>query len=204
MGLLNILLIDDHRLFSESLALAIKQFDEIDKLTVINTEQEFKCLQNKYGLDLFDIVLLDINLDKNFSSDGFDIAKKMIVKYPSIKIILLTGYDLPVYQYEAKRIGIKGFVNKNIDCISLINIIKKIIEGGDHFSTNIVFADLLTEREKEILSLLGKGERRKNIAKTIYISERTLTNHIQNILEKLEVDSTIKAIIKAQKLGYIK
>ncbi|WP_243159086.1 response regulator transcription factor [Clostridium perfringens] len=204
MGLLNILLIDDHCLFSESLALAIKQFDEIDKLTVINTEQEFKCLQNKYGLDLFDIVLLDINLDKNFSSDGFDIAKKMIAKYPSIKIILLTGYDLPVYQYEAKRIGIKGFANKNIDCISLINIIKKIIEGGDHFSTNIVFADLLTEREKEILSLLGKGERRKNIAKTIYISERTLTNHIQNILEKLEVDSTIKAIIKAQKLGYIK
>lgn len=204
MVLLNILLIDDHRLFSESLALAIKQFDEINKLTVINTEQEFNYLQNKYGLDLFDIVLLDINLDKNFSSDGFDIAKKMIVKYSSIKIILLTGYDLPVYQYEAKRIGIKGFANKNIDCISLINIIKKIIDGGEYFSTNIVFADLLTEREKEILSLLGKGERRKNIAKTIYISERTLTNHIQNILEKLEVDSTIKAIIKAQKLGYIK
>lgn len=204
MVLLNILLIDDHRLFSESLALAIKQFDEINKLTVINTEQEFNYLQNKYGLDLFDIVLLDINLDKNFSSDGFDIAKKMIVKYSSIKIILLTGYDLPVYQYEAKRIGIKGFANKNIDCISLINIIKKIIDGGEYFSTNIVFAELLTEREKEILSLLGKGEKRKNIAKTIYISERTLTNHIQNILEKLEVDSTIKAIIKAQKLGYIK
>lgn len=204
MVLLNILLIDDHRLFSESLALAIKQFDEINKLTVINTEQEFNYLQNKYGLDLFDIVLLDINLDKNFSSDGFDIAKKMIVKYSLIKIILLTGYDLPVYQYEAKRIGIKGFANKNIDCISLINIIKKIIDGGEYFSTNIVFAELLTEREKEILSLLGKGEKRKNIAKTIYISERTLTNHIQNILEKLEVDSTIKAIIKAQKLGYIK
>lgn len=62
----------------------------------------------------------------------------MIVKYSSIKIILLTGYDLTVYQYESKRIGIKGFANKNIDCISLINIIKKIIDGGEYFSTNIV------------------------------------------------------------------
>ncbi|HFI0722906.1 TPA: LuxR C-terminal-related transcriptional regulator [Streptococcus suis] len=41
-------------------------------------------------------------------------------------------------------------------------------------------------------------------AKSLYISDRTLTNHIQNILEKLEVDSTLKAVIKAQKLGYIK
>ncbi|WP_044475170.1 LuxR C-terminal-related transcriptional regulator, partial [Streptococcus suis] len=50
----------------------------------------------------------------------------------------------------------------------------------------------------------GNGEKRKDIAKSLYISDRTLTNHIQNILEKLEVDSTLKAVIKAQKLGYIK
>lgn len=152
----------------------------------------------------FDVVLLDVNLGGFFSVDGFELAKRMLIDSPKTKIILLTGYDLPVYQYEAKKIGIKGFVNKNIDALSLIKIIEKIKDGEEYFSQSLVFMDVLTEREKEILSFLGQGLKRKEITNLLYISDRTLTNHIQNILDKLEVDSTIKAIIKAQKLGYIR
>ncbi|WP_044980123.1 LuxR C-terminal-related transcriptional regulator, partial [Streptococcus suis] len=113
-------------------------------------------------------------------------------------------FDLPVYEYQAQKLGVKAFVPKNISSKRLIQILKDISYGKNYFPNQNYFIDELTEREKEILIHLGNGEKRKDIAKSLYISDRTLTNHIQNILEKLEVDSTLKAVIKAQKLGYIK
>lgn len=204
MILLNILLIDDHRLFAESLSLTLKQSMKISCLKIIESEKDYYELIHNLEVSFFDVVLLDINLEKLFSVDGFELAKRMLRDSPKTKIILLTGYDLPVYQYEAKKTGIKGFVNKNIDALSLIKIIERIKCGEEYFLQPLAFIDILTEREKEILSFLGQGLKRKEITNILYISERTLTNHIQNILDKLEVDSTIKAIIKAQKLGYIK
>lgn len=177
---------------------------ETSCLQIIGSEADYFKLIHSLELSFFDIVLLDIKLENLFSMDGFELAKKMLKDSSKTKIILLTGYDLPVYQYEAKKIGIRGFVNKNIDALSLIQIIQKIKNGEEYFSQSLAFIDVLTEREKEILSFLGQGLKRKEITNLLYISERTLTNHIQNILDKLEVDSTIKAIIKAQKLGYIK
>ncbi|WP_274420375.1 response regulator transcription factor [Blautia sp. XA-2221] len=201
---MNLLLIDDHCLFAESLSLTLKQSMKIDCLKIAGSEKEYGEFVHRWGIDFFDIILLDVNLSNGFSVDGFELAKRILADVPKAKILLLTGYDLPVYQYEAKKIGIKGFANKNIDARSLTKIIEKIYNGEEYFSQTLVFVDVLTEREKEILSFLGQGMKRKEITSILYISERTLTNHIQNILEKLEVDSTIKAIIKAQKLGYIR
>lgn len=177
---------------------------KIDCLKIAGSEKEYGEFVHRWGIDFFDIILLDVNLSNGFSVDGFELAKRILADVPKAKILLLTGYDLPVYQYEAKKIGIKGFANKNIDARSLTKIIEKIYNGEEYFSQTLVFVDVLTEREKEILSFLGQGMKRKEITSILYISERTLTNHIQNILEKLEVDSTIKAIIKVQKLGYIR
>ena len=201
---MNLLLIDDHCLFAESLSLTLKQSMKIDCLKIAGSEKEYGEFVHRWGIDFFDIILLDVNLSNGFSVDGFELAKRILADVPKAKILLLTGYDLPVYQYEAKKIGIKGFANKNIDARSLTKIIEKIYNGEEYFSQTLVFVDVLTEREKEILSFLGQGMKRKEITSILYISERTLTNHIQNILEKLEVDSTIKAIIKVQKLGYIR
>ncbi len=201
---MNILLIDDHRLFAESLSLALKQSMEMNCLKIIGSEKDYLELLRDFDLSFFDVILLDVNLGKLFSIDGFELAKRILDDSPQVKIILLTGYDLPVYQYEAKKIGIKGFVNKNIDASALITVIDKVTGGEEFFLQPLAFIDVLTEREKEILLFLGQGLKRKEITSKLYISERTLTNHIQNILDKLEVDSTIKAIIKAQKLGYIK
>lgn len=201
---MNLLLIDDHCLFAESLSLTLKQSMKIDCLKIAGSEKEYGEFVHRWGIDFFDIILLDVNLSNGFFVDGFELAKRILADVPKAKILLLTGYDLPVYQYEAKKIGIKGFANKNIDARSLTKIIEKIYNGEEYFSQTLVFVDVLTEREKEILSFLGQGMKRKEITSILYISERTLTNHIQNILEKLEVDSTIKAIIKAQKLGYIR
>ncbi|MEI4328786.1 response regulator transcription factor [Streptococcus suis] len=199
---MKILLIDDHSLFAESLALTIHQYHQDVHIDIINDGDEFKSIFSK--VIEYQVILLDINLDNKFSTDGFGIAQDILEEYPDSKIALLTGFDLPVYEYQAQKIGVKAFVPKNISSKRLIQILKDISYGKNYFPNQNYFIDELTEREKEILIHLGNGEKRKDIAKSLYISDRTLTNHIQNILEKLEVDSTLKAVIKAQKLGYIK
>ncbi|CYW84637.1 TPA: response regulator transcription factor [Streptococcus suis] len=198
---MKVLLIDDHTLFSQSLSLALKQFRTNMDIVVINQESELKKIND---FSIYDVVLLDIHLEKSFSSDGFEIAEYLLNRFSHVKIIMLTGFDLPVYEYKAEQLGIEGFVNKNIEAEALLEVIDSVRIGRTFYSKGAEFHDELTDREKEILFYLGEGIKRKDIATKLFISDRTLTNHIQSILEKLEVDSTIRAIIKAQKMGYIK
>ncbi len=198
---LKVLLIDDHTLFSQSLSFALKQFRSDLEIVVINRESDLRKIDD---FSIYDVVLLDIHLEKSFSTDGFEIAEYLLNLSSIIKIIMLTGFDLPVYEYKAEQLGIEGFVNKNIEAETLLEVIDSVISGHNYYSKEVEFHDELTDREKEILVFLGEGNKRKEIASKLFISDRTLTNHIQNILEKLEVDSTIRAIIKARKMGYIK
>ncbi|MDE6903646.1 MAG: LuxR C-terminal-related transcriptional regulator, partial [Lachnospiraceae bacterium] len=65
------------------------------------------------------------------------------------------------------------------------------------------FLEELTDCEKQILQLIANGRKRKEIAGTLYISERTLSNHLQHIFEKLDVSSSVEAVTKAIQLGYL-
>ena len=198
---MKVLLIDDHTLFSQSLSFALKQFRSDLEIVVINRESDLRKIDD---FSIYDVVLLDIHLEKSFSTDGFEIAEYLLNLSSIINIIMLTGFDLPVYEYKAEQLEIEGFVNKNIEAETLLEVIDSVISGHNYYSKEVEFHDELTDREKEILVFLGEGNKRKEIASKLFISDRTLTNHIQNILEKLEVDSTIRAIIKARKMGYIK
>ena len=197
---MNILLVDDHKLFAKSLQLSLSNFNEINCIKLL---QNIDSIEDVIKKDNFDIVLMDINLNNISSENGLDISKRILKLLPNLKIIILTGYDLPVYQYEAYKIGIKGFVDKNIEPNHFFDIIKSVYLGSEYFKSKVISINDLTEREKEVLNYMSKGYKRKYISTLMYISERTLSNHIQSILNKLDVDSSIEAITKAIKLGYI-
>ena len=108
-----------------------------------------------------------------------------------------------VYRSELRKIGAKGFVNKNIEPEKLISILSKIMQGILYFDWEIPFIEGLTDSEKQIIQLIAEGQKRKDIASTLYISERTLSNHLQHIFEKLDVTSAVEAVTKAIQLGYI-
>ena len=72
-----------------------------------------------------------------------------------------------------------------------------------YFDREIPFIEGLTDSEKQIIQLIAEGQKRKDIASTLYISERTLSNHLQHIFEKLDVTSAVEAVTKAIQLGYI-
>ena len=200
MFLINILLIDDHALFSKSLEIALSDYPEITSFESIN---DISLLDNFIETKRPDILLMDINLKNITSEDGLELTKQLLSRYPEQKIVILSGYDLPVYRREAEKIGAKGFINKNTEPEKLVSFLSKILQGATIFNMDIPFLEELTACEKQILTLIANGMKRKEIASTLYISERTLSNHLQHIFEKLGVTSSVEAVTKAIQMGYI-
>lgn len=202
MFLINILLVDDHTLFAGSLSIALDEYDEIDHFY---STQDIQSLQKMISDKSIDIVLMDINLGNLSDADGLEIAAGLLKENSAVKIVVLTGYDLPVYRHEAKKAGISGFLNKNISPDDLISSLIHVFRGGTCFPSengDIIIEDL-TSMEKKILRLISSGKTRKYVAGELYMSERTLSNHLQHIFGKLEVSSVVEAVTKAIQLGYI-
>lgn len=202
MVLINIMLVDDHILFAKSLSVALDEYDEIEQFYSLH---KIKGLEQKISEKNIDIILMDINLGDLSDTDGLEVAAWLLKSNPAIKIIILTGYDLPVYRYEAKKIGISGFLNKNISPDELISALVHVFHGNTCFpsESNETMIEDLTNMEKKILQLISTGKKRKFVANELYISERTLSNHLQHIFEKLDVSSVVEAVTKAILLGYI-
>ena len=183
----------------------MSDYSEVETFDSIN---DVSRLDNFIASKKPDIILMDINLKNIASEDGLELAKQILSCYPEQMVVILSGYDLPVYRSEARKIGAKGFVNKNIEpekliSYSLISILSKIMQGILYFDREIPFIEGLTDSEKQIIQLIAEGQKRKDIASTLYISERTLSNHLQHIFEKLDVTSAVEAVTKAIQLGYI-
>lgn len=197
---MKVLLVDDHALFAKSLSIALNDFSEIEQFS---STKDIRNLDWQIMVELPDILLIDINLGKLTEEDGLMISQRLLERFPKQKIVILSGYDVPVYRKEAKRIGAKGFISKEIEPNELLNILLDINQGGTYFQREEVTIEDLTENEKRVLELVAKGVRRKEIAEQLYISERTVSNHLQHIFEKLQVGSTVEAVTKAMRMGYI-
>ncbi|MCI8924436.1 MAG: response regulator transcription factor [Lachnospiraceae bacterium] len=180
--------------------IALSDYPEIKTFKSIN---DISLLDKFIEKNAPDILLMDINLKNITSEDGLELAKQILYRHPEQKIVILSGYDLPVYRNEAQKIGAKGFINKNTEPEMLIAFLSQIMQGKFIFNGSVPFLEELTDCEKQILQLTANGRKRKEIAGTLYISERTLSNHLQHIFEKLDVSSSVEAVTKAIQLGYL-
>lgn len=197
---MKVLLVDDHTLFSKSLSIALSDFPEIEQFS--NTK-DIEHLSITLETEYPDILLVDINLGKLTKKDGLLLTKHILEQFPEQKIVILSGYDLPAYRKEAKKIGAKGFINKEVEPKELFYILQAIHEGDTYFPQESIIIEDLTESEKKILELIATGSKRKEIAEQLFLSERTVSNHLHHIFEKLQVTSTVEAVTKAIQLGYV-
>ncbi len=194
---MKIILLDDHKLFGSSIKLLLEEQDEIEFCDYVSTIDDlFKYLKIKN----YDIVLLDINLKSE--KTGLELIGEVLEIYPDINVVILTSYDLKNYKDTAYKLGVKDFINKSVDIDDLIERLVRVNEGK-HKIFNINDKPLLTDSEKIVLKELVKGSNKKDIANKLFISERTLYNHISNIYSKLGVNNAIEAFNKAMELGYI-
>lgn len=194
---MKIILLDDHKIFGQSLKILLEEEETIEVCDYISNIDDFL---ERIDQDKYDILLIDINLKEEIT--GLDLIRNILYQNPKEKIIVLTSYELANYKDIAFGLGVKDFINKSIEKDDLIRRIKNVHQGKSKESTKSI-KDPLTDRELEVLEELIKGSRKKDIAQKLYISERTLYNHIANIYDKLGAKNIVEAYNKAMELGYI-
>lgn len=207
--MINIVLVDDHRLIRQGIRELI---DKTDGLRVVaeasNGEEAINILLSKKNID---IVLLDINMP---IIDGIETLKEIRRLFGfKVKVIILTTYHSKNNVIQAIKFRANGFVTKDEDFLNLLRIIKNVYKNKNyldkytkkilHQSQDTSFKEikdlykikLLSSREYEILELIATGYSNIEIAKELFISEKTVKNHITSIYNKIEVDNRVKAVI---------
>ncbi|HEY4150489.1 MAG TPA: response regulator transcription factor [Chitinophagaceae bacterium] len=191
---IKLLIADDHKVVLDGLvALLQAEPGFIIGATAYNGSQVLALS----GKQPYDVCLLDISMPE---LDGIDTAKWLKKERPDIKIIILTTYSEKEIITRLLQIGVDGYLLKNSTRQELVTAIKKVAAGGHYFSNEVhdsILADyslpgnlpgneavVLTQREKEILSLLAKEYTNEKIASALHISFRTVETHRKNMMQK--------------------
>lgn len=205
-----VIIVDDHALVREGIRkiLSLEQrFDPIAEAADGNRALEY-CRQLKP-----DVVLLDINLP---DMTGVEVCKLIKEDLPSTAVIALTAHDQEEYIIKMIHSGISAYLLKDVSPEQLINTITQVAEGKSFISPSLtakVFDQInklsskvtvnrplgLTEREIEVLQLVAHGDSNKTIAGKLYISEKTVKNHLTNIFQKIHVSDRTQAALLAIK-----
>ncbi len=194
---IRILIADDHRVFIDGMRAMLK---EINGLEVIADAENGNQLIEQAALHKPDIILTDIQMPHK---DGIEATKEIHKLYPEIKIIALTMLNESMFIKKMLEAGASGYVLKTIDKEELINVVRKVAGGEKHFSAEVTAQlmnnfsqkgplDVLTKREKEILSLIAQGLTDKEIAEKVFLSPLTATTHRKNILSKLGLKNKVE------------
>lgn len=197
---MKILLIEDHKMMASSL----KEFLEKDDFFDIDLLEDLKNLEDINFLRSYDILLVDINL-RGFeeSLNGLDLAEKILNKDKNIKIVILSGYDLFFYGERAKSLGAYAFISKEEDMEILRNKLREVYLHDKKFFKEKEIIENLTEKEVEIVKLYCSGLKRSQVAKELFISERSLAVMLNRIYQKLYINNYQELMKKAMDLGII-
>lgn len=197
---MKILLIEDHKMMASSL----KEFLEKDDFFEIDLLEDLKNLEDINFLSYYDILLVDINLGGfEESLNGLDLAEKILNKDKNIKIVILSGYDLFFYGERAKSLGAYAFISKEEDMESLRNKLREVYLNDKKFFKEKEIIENLTEKEIEIVKLYCSGLKRSQVAKELFISERSLAVMLNRIYQKLYINNYQELMKKAMDLGII-
>lgn len=209
MSKIKVLLVDDHQIVRDGIfALLIKEHD----IEIVGEASNGDELFEKLKFIKPDIIILDISLPK---MSGIEIAGILSKDFPDIRIIVFSSYTDEETIFKSIRAGAKGFLPKDSMREDLVEAIKKVNQGFEYLSDkipNTILMDYikkagsqeekfnnsklssLTKREREILKLIAEGMSYKEIGNELFISVRTVETHKNNILQKLELKSTIELV----------
>ncbi|MFE8701686.1 response regulator [Cytobacillus sp. FJAT-54145] len=219
-----IVIIDDHQLFREG----VKRILDFERSFEVVAEGD----DGSVALDLVeehqpDVIIMDINMPK---INGVEATRQLVDKYPDTRVIILSIHDDENYVTHALKSGAMGYLLKEMDADALIDAVKVVADGGSYLHPKVTHnlvkeyrrlaseesgsgyvqqveirrpLHLLTRRECEVLQMLADGKSNRGIGEALYISEKTVKNHVSNILQKMNVNDRTQAVVVAIKNGWV-
>ena len=205
MNKIKIVIIDDHKMIREGL----QQLLELDgEISVIGQAGD-----GYDGLSLIestnpDVILLDINMP---NMNGLEMLTELKKIKPDSRVLILTIHNEIDYLVKAIELGVNGYILKDSECSTLKKAIFTVYEGSTYIQPSLTplirekaeeqknIFNTLTARELDVLRLLSSGMLNRDIANVLDISEKTVKNHVSNILKKLDVNDRTQAAVMAVK-----
>ncbi len=209
---IKVAIVEDNEIIKETLAAFI---DQADGFECAGTYGDAESCLDKINNNLPDILLMDIILP---GMNGIECVRRVKTLYPDMNILMLTIHEENDLIFDALCAGACGYLVKKTHPERLLDAIQEAHEGGAPMSSHIARkvtsffqgnkkiapdADLLTDREQEILKELIKGKTYYSIAVSLNISKDTVRFHIKNIYKKLHVHSQAEAVAEAIKKGFV-
>lgn len=204
-----IVIADDHPLFRDALAQAIKGVGRNLSLKMATTFHELEELAAGQG-DI-ELVLLDLNMP---GSRGLSGLLRLRAEYPAIPVAVVSAADDAPTIRRALKLGASGFIPKSLDMAGIRTAIRAVLSGeifapaaiADDAEDQAFFAlaerlKSLTPQQSKVLGMLGEGLLNKQIAYELGVSEATVKAHVSAVLLKLGVDSRTQAVIAINRLG---
>jgi DNA-binding NarL/FixJ family response regulator len=206
----SVLLVDDHRMFTELLGLALEVSSEFECVGTAQTGAEALDLAIRHQPDL---VLMDIQLR---GENGLDATAKIRDVLPEAVIVVVSAHQDPLWVARAAQAGASAFTPKSGTLPEMLDVLRRAHKGHMLVSPSIyrraaakmehaprVIVDRLTAREHEVLVLMGKGMVPAAIAPLLGITLNTCRHYVKSIHLKLGVRSQLEAVVTAQRLGII-
>ena len=223
MGRIRVFHLEDYKIIRDGIRFLLSQDKDIEVTGDARHGEDL--IQLLPQLDV-DVLLLDIYLDgmeETRTMDGFAVCEYVKKKYPSIKIVAHSVYDDADRVARIMNCGAMGFVSKKAGYEELVTAIETVYSGKKYicketskklknindFLAGIVDTlrggkDLFSKREKDVLDLLGRGFSTKNIAKELFITEKTVETHRKNMVDKAKVKNTAELVAYASARGFLK
>jgi DNA-binding NarL/FixJ family response regulator len=209
MAVIRVLIVDDQVLIRDGLRSLLSA--QPDLQVVGDAEDGAAAIDLIYQLSqsdqVPDVVLLDIRMPM---MDGVAATKQIVTKFPSCRVLILTTFDDEEYVSQAIRHGARGYLLKGTPAKDLATAIRSIYQGYSYLGPGLMAKALsppassslesdMTPREQQVLQLLVQGAENREIANSLGISERTVKNHITNILTRLGLKNRTQAALWAQR-----
>lgn len=207
---IRVVLVDDHPMYLDGLRLAL---DATPGIEVVGEATTGTAGIEEAARHQPDVVIMDVNMP---DLNGIEATRRVVAESPHIGVIVLTMFDEDESVFQAMRAGARGYLLKGADHADIVRAVTAVASGDAIFGPALArrligyfasdrrvvapFAEL-TEREREVLELVARGCSNADIARRLFISHKTVRNHVSNVFAKLQVTDRAQAIVRAREAG---
>jgi two-component system NarL family response regulator len=201
---IRILIVDDHPIVRAGLATLLKREQDLRLEGGVNSAEEALAFLATHAVD---VVLLDLRMPK---TTGIEVLPRIVDSPGAPRVLILSSFDYEEEIYRAAMAGARGYLMKSAPRKEILQAVRNVAQGGLHFPEGIANRILerkgrpgLSPREQDILIMISKGLTNKEIGHALLISQFTVRNHVNHILEKLQASDRTEAVSIAIQQGVI-